>query len=170
MRYCSGLHYITYYCAPFAVIVFTFCTRAMSSYISSGNVCLSVELQRKYEQVNMSGMHSSSLCFGLYKCSSKNSSLNSKSKQERTNTSLLSVNIKTNTKADKQSWTNWVWQQTSWPNNVKYRAKEIKGREQTRASHTSQERGVQFLFCTATNANNVSHTNSRHINAGELKK
>lgn len=66
-------------------------------------MCLSVELHLKYEHgAHAAGIHSPSLpAFVHYKCSSTSSSLNKKSKQERTNTSLLSVNIKTNTKADK---------------------------------------------------------------------
>ena len=37
-------------------------------------------------------------------------------------------------------------------------------------NQTSQEMEFNVLFCTATNANNVSRTNSRHINAGKLRK
>lgn len=55
----------------------------------------------KIESGGHVGGRTAPLWFGLYKCSSKTSSLNSKGKQERTNTSLLSVNVKTNTKADK---------------------------------------------------------------------
>lgn len=61
-----------------------------------------MELHRIYERVNVFGdAQLLSLVSSLQAQKLKTSSLNSKSKQERANTSLLSVNIKTNTTADK---------------------------------------------------------------------
>lgn len=134
---------------------------------SSGNMCLSVELHTKHEQVNMSGdAQLLSLVWSL-----QVQQQNSKSKQERTNTSLLSVNINTNTKADKHRV-----EQTGDDNKQVGQimqgvgSKRNKGQGTNKGEPHQPENGVQFLFCTTTNANNVSHTNFRHINAGKLRK
>lgn len=78
-------------------------------------------------------MEDAPLRFAFYKCRSKKKKLNSKSKQGGTNTSLLPVNIKTNTKADKHRV-----EQPEYDNKQvgQIMSKEIKGREQTRVNQT----------------------------------
>lgn len=124
---------------------------------------LSVELHKIYEQRNFRTKKttkkqktSPSLWFVLCECSSRTTSLNSTNKQEGTNTTLLSVNITTNTNTELNKLgmtTNKLAKQCQMGN------KRNKGQGTNKGEPGSPENRVHFLFCTATNANNVPHTN-----------